>query len=127
MGRTTGLLQKGYTATSAIGARRLMKFGATDGTVVIATAAADRVIGIQSEIDCAIGERASAAMVGCIEELVAGGTIARGDSVVAGAAGAGFAAAPGAGVNVFAIGMAEISGVAGDIITVIIAPHAVQG
>lgn len=127
MGRTTGLLQKGYTATTAILARTLVKFGAADGTVVPATAATDIVIGVQSEIDCAVGERASVAMIGNIEEVIYGGTVARGDPLVAGAGGKAFAAAPGAGANVRCVGHAEVSGVANDIGTVIIAPFTLQG
>lgn len=127
MGRTTGLLQKGYTAGAAIPARTLVKFGAADGVVIPAVAATDVVIGIQSELDCAINDRASVAMVGCIEELVYGGTITRGDPVVAGAGGKGFAAAPAGGSNVRCIGYAEVSGVANDIGTVIIAPFTLQG
>lgn len=127
MGRTTGLLQKGYTAGAAIPARTLVKFGAADGTVIPAVAATDAVIGVQSEIDCSINDRASVAMVGNIEEVIYGGTITRGDALVAGAGGKAFAAAAAVGANVNCIGRAEVSGVANDIGTVIIAPFVIQG
>ncbi len=127
MGRTTGLLQKGYTAQVAIGARRMVKFGSADGTVTLATAAADKTIGVQSEIDCAIGERASVAMIGNIEEVIYGGNVTRGDPLTAGALGVAVAAAPAAGANVWCVGFAEVSGVSGDIGTVVISPFMLQG
>lgn len=127
MGRTTGLLQKGYTATAAIAAHTLMKFGAADGTVVPATDGSAMIVGVQSEIDCDAGDRASAAMVGNIEDVRFGGNVTRGDPLTADAQGRAVAAAPAAGANAFIIGFAEVSGVAGDIGTVIISPGRIQG
>ena len=127
MGRTTGLLQKGYTATAFIPARTLVKFGAADGVVVPAVAAADFVIGVQLEIDCAIGERASVGMIGNIADVLYGGTVVRGDALVANAVGRAVVAAPGVGANVRCIGYAEVSGVSGDIGTVMISPFTMQG
>jgi hypothetical protein len=127
MGRTTGFLQKGYTATTAIPARTLVKWGATDGTVVPAVAATDFVIGVASEIDTAIGERCSVAMNGNIEEVIYGGNVTRGDPLVAAAGGKAVVAAPGAGSNVRCIGYAEVSGVNNDIGSVIISPFTLQG
>ena len=127
MGRTTGLLQKGYTATTAIPKRTLVKWGAADGTVVPAVAATDFVIGVSSDVDTAIGERCSVAMVGNIEDVIFGGNVTRGDPLVAAAGGKAVVAAPAAGSNVRCIGYAEVSGVNNDIGTVIISPFTLQG
>ncbi len=127
MGRTTGLLQKGYTATTAIPRLTAMKFGAGAGTVVPATDGSAFIVGIQAEIDCAVDDRASATMVGNIEDCIFGGNVARGNPLTAGAGGKLVVAAPAAGANVFCIGFAEVSGVLNDIGTVIIAPFIMQG
>lgn len=127
MGRTTGFLQKGYTAGANIPARTLVKWGAADGTVIPAVAATDFVIGVQSEIDVVTGERASVAMNGNIEDVIYGGNVTRGDPLVAAAGGKAVVAAPGAGANVRCIGYAEVSGVNNDIGSVIISPFTLQG
>lgn len=127
MGRTTGLLQKGYTATTAIPAHRLMKFGAADGTVVPATDGSAFLVGVQAELDCDVGDRASASMVGNIEDVTFGGNVARGDPLTSDAQGRAIKAVPAAGANVFCIGFAEVSGVVGDIGTVIVSPFIMQG
>lgn len=127
MGRTTGFLQKGYTAGAAIAAHTLLKFGAADGQVINAVDAAAAIIGVQSELDVASGDRASVAMVGNIEDVKLGGTVTRGDPITSDASGFGVAAAPVAGTNNYIVGFAEASGVSGDIIPVVIAPGRIQG
>lgn len=127
MGRTTGFLQKGYTAALAIPARTIAKWGAADGTVTPAADGTAFLVGIQSEIDCDADDRASMAMVGNIEDVIYGGNVTRGQSLTAGAGGKAVAAAPAAGVNVYCIGYAEVSGVLNDIGTCIICPHVLQG
>lgn len=127
MGRTTGLLQKGYTAAVDIPAHRLMKFAAADGQVTLAVDGSAAIIGVQSELDVEAGDRASAAMVGNIEDVEFGGNVSRGQPLTADAQGRAIVAAPGAGANAYCIGLAEVSGVAGDIGTVIISPFIMQG
>lgn len=119
MGLTTGYLTKGYTATTAVGKRVLVKFGAADGAVVPAAAATDLIIGVSTEIDTAIGERCDVLLVGNIGEVIAGGTIARGDMLTSNASGAAITTVT-AGNRY--VGIAEVSGVAGDIISFIVAP-----
>lgn len=120
MGKSTqGLLIKGYTATTAIPQRTLVKFGAADGTVVPAAAATDLLIGCSSDLDTAVGERCDVFMNSCIAECFYGGTITRGSSVTSDATGKAIVAATGNR----AVGFAEISGVAGDIGTIIVSPH----
>lgn len=119
MGRTTGLLQKGYTAGANITAHRILKFGAADGTVVMADDATAALIGVQSELDCDAGDRASAAMVGNIEDVEFGGNVSRGAPLTSDAQGRAIAATT---TGQFIVGFAEVSGVSGDIGTVIISP-----
>ena len=119
MGKSTGFLTKGYTATTAIPARTLVKFGGADGTVVPSAAATDSGIGVSSDIDTAVGERCDVFMNGNIAPVVFGGTITRGAAVTSNATGQAVAAATGNR----AVGSAEVSGVSGDIGTIIISPH----
>lgn len=127
MGRTTGGLQKGYTAALAIPAFTIMKFGAADGVVTPATDGSAYLVGVQAELDCAQGDRASATMIGNIEDVRFGGNVTRGQPLTADAQGRAVAAAPAAGANVYCIGFAEVSGVLGDIGSVIIHPFILQG
>ena len=121
-------LTKNYTAEAAILANRIVKAGAADYAVLQAAGAtaADKSIGISTEIDSAIGERVDVVHEG-IAELKLGGTVARGDPLTSDATGRGVAAAPGAGVNNRVIGFALISGVVDDLIPVLINPHMMQG
>jgi hypothetical protein len=127
MGRTTGLLQKGYTAGAAIRANRILTWGAADGLVIEATGAAAALVGIQSQLDCDSGDRASAAMVGNIEDVIYGGNVARGDPLTSDGQGRAIKATGAAGTLLNCIGFAEVSGVVGDIGTAIIAPFVMQG
>lgn len=127
MGRTTGFLQKGYTATTAIPRLTIAKWGAADGTVVPATDGSAFLVGIQAEIDCDVNDRASMTMIGNIEDVIYGGNVTRGQPLTAGAGGKAVVAAPAAGANVYIIGFAEVSGVANDIGSVLIAPGIMQG
>lgn len=127
MGRTTGMLQKGYTAALAIPRLTIAKWGAADGTVTPAADGAAFLVGIQAEIDCDVGDRASMTMIGNIEDVIYGGNVTRGQPLTAGAGGKAVVAAPAAGANVYIIGFAEVSGVANDIGSVLIAPGIMQG
>jgi hypothetical protein len=119
MGRTTNGLIKSRVATAVVRAYRFVKEGAADGTAVEAVDAAASIIGVSSEIDTAIGERVSVQMTGNIAEIIAGGTVARGDVVTADAQGrAVTTTTTGARYG----GTAEVSGVVGDIITVLVNP-----
>ncbi len=120
------LLTKNYVAEAAIAAYRIVKWGAADGQVLQATAVADKLIGVQNEVAPAIGEGTDVQRAG-IAEVEYGGNVTRGDPLTSDANGKAVAAAPAAGVNNFIIGFAEVSGVAGDIGLVLIAPGRIQG
>jgi len=117
---------KSYDAGAAITKYRIVKFGASDGAVIQGAAATDLVIGVNESLDVASGERADIVRAG-IAEVEFGGTIARGAKVVSDATGKAVAAAPSAGSNVQVIGIAEVSGVSGDIARVLISPSVMQG
>lgn len=104
---------KNYTASGAIGSRRIVKFSA-DSVVTLATAAADLQIGVTApNIDVADGERVDVQRNGLVE-VVYGGNVTRGQWLTADGTGAAVTCAPGAGAAAQSIGKAEISGVAGD-------------
>lgn len=127
MGMTTSnALVKGYTAGGTIAARTLVKFGASDGTVVAASAVADFIIGVTGEIDVSSGERVDVFLSG-IAQVKTAGVINRGDFVTTDASGLGVAAAPAAGTNNRVLGIAEQTSASGDIITVIVSPQRIQG
>jgi hypothetical protein len=127
MGITTNGLTKPYTAGGTVNPRRIVKFGSADGVVVQATGVADLLVGVSADLGSASGERQDVFMAGNIVEVDCGGTIARGAPVTSDANGKAVAAAPAAGVNNNCIGFAEVSGVSGDVITVIVQPFAMQG
>jgi len=119
-------LTKTFKAEAAVTKRRFVKPGAADGQVVQAAAVGDAIIGVSAEIDAAINERCDVHMAG-LAEIEYGGTVARGDFLTSDATGRALAAAPGAGVNNNVGGRAMVSGVIGDIGTVLIAPGRIQG
>ena len=119
MGQTTGFLTKSLTATTAIPARTLVKFGAADGAGVPAVDAAAFIFGVSGDIDTAVGERCSVHSIGNIADVVYGGTVTRGAALTADANGKAVATTT---AGAFIVGYAEVSGVSGDIGTVIVAP-----
>lgn len=127
MGMTTGLLTKSLEATTAIPARTLVKFGAADGAGVPAVDGAAFIVGVNGDVDTAVGERASVHSIGNIADVLYGGTVARGDPLTADAQGRAVTAAPAAGANVYIAGYAEVSGVINDIGSLYVQPGRIQG
>lgn len=119
------LLPKEYLAGAAITKFRFVKFDATDGSVIQAAAATDKLLGV-SEHTAASGARVRANLIG-IAEIEAGGTIARGDLLTSDADGKAVAAAPGAGLNNRIGGIALVSAVSGDIFPMLQSLASVQG
>lgn len=111
-------LIKSYTAGGAIAANTIVKFGATDTTVVPAAAATDLSIGV-SDLAASSGQMVDCIMDG-IAMVKAAGSITRGQPVTANASGQAIAATPGAGVRI--VGIALASGVSGDLVPVRIGP-----
>jgi hypothetical protein len=117
---------KNYTAGAAVTKYRLVKFGATDGAVLTGAAATDLLIGVNEALDVASGDRADVIRAG-IAEVEYGGAVTRGAKLTSDASGKAVAAAPAADANVHVIGIAEVSGVDGDIGSVFISPSVMQG
>jgi hypothetical protein len=110
-------LIKSFGAGAGITACRIVKHGSSDGVAVQAAAAADKLIGV-ADADAANGTRVDVILTGTAD-VQFGGTVARGDLLTADAVGKAVVAAAGNRV----IGVALVSGVAGDIGEVLLAQH----
>ncbi|WP_019500836.1 DUF2190 family protein [Pseudanabaena sp. PCC 6802] len=120
-------LAKNFTAEGAIPRYRIFKFGSADGSVVLATAATDALIGVTGILGAdAVGDRVDGYLNG-LQKVEYGGTITRGALLTSDAQGRAVAAAPAAGANNRIIGTAFVSGVLGDIGFVDVAKGSVQG
>jgi hypothetical protein len=121
------LLNKNYTGEGVIPPYRIVKFGAAEGGVLVAAAAADKMIGVNSRLAFAVvGDRGDIVRAG-IAEVEYGGTVAAGDLLTSDSTGRAIVATAGAGVNVRFIGVAEVAGVVGDIGSLMIEPGSFQG
>lgn len=116
---------KGFVAGAAIAAKRIVKFGSADNAVIQAAAVSDALIGV-ADLAAASGDHVTVVMGG-IAIVEYGGTITRGGHVTSDASGKAVAAAPGAGTNNRVIGIAMVSGVSGDLGSVLLQPGSVQG
>ncbi len=111
------LMWQAKDAGGAIAAHRIVKYGASDGTVVQSAAAADSHVGVSGRSAAASGERVEIARQG-ICDVEYGGNVARGAQLTADANGKAVTAAAGNRV----IGIAEVAGADGDIGQVLLAP-----
>ena len=119
MGRTTNGLIKSRNCTTATPGMRFVTEGPVDGSGIPAVGSAVNIIGVSSELDTIVGERMSVIMVGNIAPIVYGGTVARGDALTSDAQGRAITTTTtGARIG----GTAEVSGVVGDIGSVIVNP-----
>lgn len=119
------VFNKGFVAGAAIAAKRIVKLGSADNAVIQAAAATDSLVGV-SDLAAASGEHVTVVMGG-IAIVEYGGSITRGGLVTADANGKAVAAAPAAGSNNRIIGIAMVSGVSGDLGSVLLQPGSVQG
>ena len=120
------LLTKNFVAGAAVAKRRIVMFGTADTQVLQAAGSTDAMFGVSAELDAATGQRVDVHVVG-LAEVDYGGNVTRGDELTADANGNAVAAAPAAGVNARVIGVAMVSGVAGDVGSVQLAPGQIQG
>lgn len=108
-------------ASGAIAARRIVIHGSSDGLAAQAAGSTALLIGISTEIPAADG-----AVFDVIRSDLApveyGGNVTRGDALTADAQGRAVAATLPPAATTWIIGFAELSGVAGDIGSVYIAP-----
>lgn len=112
------ILEKNYVCEAAIAANRIVKFGATDGSVAQGAAAADLLVGVMSSDFAAVAAEKRDIMRMGIAQVKLGGTVTRGQQLTSDASGQAVAAVTGNRV----IGIAEVSGVIGDVIDVAIEP-----
>lgn len=110
-----------YNAGGAIEPHRILKFGASDLLLVQAVAAADALVAVSERVGAASGERISASFGG--PTLVEyGDAVTRGDLLTADADGKAIKAEGDPEDEISYIGRALVSGVAGDIGSVNVAP-----
>ena len=120
------ILIKTFVAGAAINPNSLVKFGSDDNTVVPAAAATDAIIGVVNNVGAASGDRVDVIMIGAAE-VEYGGNVTRGDLLTSDANGNAITAAPVAGANARLVGVAMVSGVSGDIGSVMVKPGSMQG
>lgn len=125
-GKTTGILEKTFKCAAAIVAGALVKFGADDDHVVVATAVGDLIIGVTTHATTDAEQAVRVQMLG-IADVKTAGVIGRGVLVTTNGAGLGVAAAPAGGVNNSVIGRALKTAASGDIIPVMLNIGMVQG
>lgn len=114
----TSLNEKETNCTAAIAtAFTIAKFGANDDTMSVADAATDGLIGIFQHTQATAGARVRVMLEG-ISRIVLGGTVTRGDLLTSDAAAKGITATLGQNY----VGVALASGVASDIIPVLLSP-----
>jgi len=119
-------LTKNFVAEAAITKHRIIQLGTADGQVIQGDGVTATMFGVATELDAAIGERIDVHVAG-LPEVEYGGAVTRGDFLTSDATGRAVAAAPGAGVNNRIVGIALLSGVAGDIVGIDLAPGQIQG
>jgi hypothetical protein len=118
-------LQKTLIAGGTVAANRIVKFGSSDTAVVQAAAATDLLIGVSDNLGAASGEPLDIIMDG-IAFVVYGGNVTRGQLLTADSDGKAVAAAPAAEGSNRIIGVAMLSGVSGDIGSVLISQGSVS-
>lgn len=120
-------LIKAYNAGAQIAPYLIVKFTANEDEVTPAAAATDLLLGVSAPtITVPITQRVDVVHEG-IAQVKLGGVVVRGNEITSDATGQGIAAAPGVGVNNRIIGIALKSGVAGDVIPVLISLGIKQG
>lgn len=113
---TQMILNTNGLASGAIAAFTIVKYGAADGTFAAAAAATDLLVGVSESLAAADAERVDVCRVG-IAAVIYGGTVVRGQRLTSDSQGRAVHAADGERI----IGFAEVSGVVGDIGSVLLA------
>jgi hypothetical protein len=111
---------KTYSAGADIPARTIVKFSAAN-TVVPASAATDKIIGITSEVPAVSGGPVDVVREGLVE-VICGGILAQGDFVTSDASGYAVKCNPAAANTARYIGVSESVTAAGDIALVFLVP-----
>lgn len=120
-------LVKSYSAEGAISPCRIVKFGAVDYGVLQAAAGADKVVGVTVPLITVASSETVDVIHDGIADVEYGAAVTRGDRLMSDASGKAILAAAAVGTNVNTIGIALVSGAAGDICPVLVAPGTFQG
>ena len=122
-------LIKNYTGQGSILPMRIVKAGTSDGCVAQASASTDPFLGISSgAVTMSFDDGDPVDVIHRdIADLQLGGVVAYGNYLTSDANGCGIVAAPAAGVNAQVAAKALESGIAGDIIRVLITLTQIQG
>lgn len=124
--RNEGLI-KTYYADAAITKHRIVKYGSDDNNCAQATAVTEKLLGVADSL----GAVAAADPVDVIMDGIAtveyGGNVTRGDWLTTDAAGKAVTAAPGVDAIVECIGRAQVSGVDGDLGSVLLDRTSLRG
>lgn len=121
------LMTKNYVAAAAIPAYTIVKPDAAAGKVAAAAAAADKLIGVTTDVDAVLGERADVIHLG-EAKVVAGAAFAAGDLLMSDASGRAIVAAAAVAANVRTVGYAREAALAlGDIVEIVVQPGVFQG
>ena len=116
----------GYNATVDIDPYLILKYGANDYDVAIAAASTDELAGVSGSVKTLAGQTCDMTEAGPAFVKL-GGTVARGDLLTSDANGHAIAAVPAAGVNARIVGKARVSGVANDVIPIVVGIGRIQG
>lgn len=120
------LLTKSYTTGAIVNPCRLVKAGASDNVVIQATDGSAAYFGVSAEnLIVASGDMVDVIKAG-LAWIELGDTVVRGDKIKADAVGRGVAVTIVAGTTVHVAGTAQISGVVGDIIAMMVEPTVVN-
>lgn len=121
------ILTKSFIAEAAITAYSIVKMGTADGKVLLAAGTTAPLLGLSGPTAALITARTDIMLAGIGKLKLGVGGITRGLYLTSDAAGLGVAPGSTGGTNYDVIGMALVTGVAGDIIDVLIGPHRIQG
>jgi len=119
-------LIKSFIAEAVVAAYRIVRFGSADGSVVQAGAGTETYVGVSGNLGGNAGRRVDIILSG-VAEVEYGGAVTRGNFLTSDVNGRAVHANPAVGVNVNLIGIAMVSGVAGDIGSVDINKVRIQG
>ena len=126
MDKTTGILEKSSKSAAATGEGIIVKLGADDDHVAIATAVSDVLVGVTVN-SVSAAEGALTIQMNGVASVKAGGSVTRGNYVTTNGSGQGVAASPSAGVNNNVIGIALKSAASGDLFPVLLSVGRIQG
>lgn len=108
-------LVKTFTAGAAVAAHRIVKHGSGDRAAIQAAAATDLIIGVSDSLGAAASGDSMDVILSGIANVEYGGNVTRGQLLTSDADGKAVAAAPAATASNRIIGVAQVSGVSGDI------------